>query len=125
MEKPSTVKNTRDIITQGILDQLPDGDGIALSYALKTWYRNIRHDGGMRLTDVGWQMLQGLALEHHRIDIDVKAFRKQHLLELDRKLQYPYYIDVRHRQLVLFSSREAMMAALFGDISAWLNSISK
>lgn len=115
--------NPRDQITQHLLDLLVPGHGIDLDTARRTWYRNIRHDGGMRLTELGWQMLQGLGLEHHRIDIDVKAFRKQHLLELDRKVQYPYYIDVRNRQLVLFSSSEAMMAALFGDISAWLDSI--
>jgi hypothetical protein len=42
------------------------------------------------------------------------------LLELDRKMQYPYFIDYKNKRMIMFSSRDAMMATLYGDLATWL-----
>jgi hypothetical protein len=47
------------------------------------------------------------------------------MVELDKKLTTPYYIDAKKKQLVLFGSREAMMATLHGDIRRWLELLDR
>jgi hypothetical protein len=47
-------------------------------------------------------------------------------LLLDRKLQAPYYIEIEKklaRRLIMFSSREAMMATLYGDLKTFLKQL--
>ena len=31
-----------------------------------------------------------------------------------------YFIDYKNQRLIMFSSRDAMMATLYGDLAAWL-----
>ena len=90
---------------------------------MNTWYYNLRSQGGFRLTNLGYLVLKSAAVNHWNIDINPRDLTKSNLLALDRRLQWPYYIDTRHRRLVLFSSRDAMMATLYGDITAWLASL--
>jgi hypothetical protein len=99
--------------------------------AMITWWANIRDRGGMRLTHHGYQILHDvLGMECWCLDlpIDTKnTITKKMILDMDRKLQWPYYIDInprkRHRRVVFFSSREAMMANLYGDLEQWLRSL--
>ena len=53
------------------------------------------------------------------------------LLDLDRKLKHPYYIDLKkfntsleQVSLVLFDSKEAMLANLYGDLHKFLDNYS-
>ena len=50
------------------------------------------------------------------------------LLALDRKLQHPYYIDYKFSsnniKLVLFDSKEAMLANLYGNLTKFLDNYS-
>jgi hypothetical protein len=52
---------------------------------------------------------------------------KRVILDLDRKLEWPYYLDFDARKkrarIVFFGSREAMMASIYGDIEKWLATI--
>jgi hypothetical protein len=99
--------------------------------AMKTWWVNIRRGGGMRLTDLGYEMLHDvLRIESWVLDLADRErviFTKRLVLDLDRKLEWPYYIDVnvkrKRRRIVFFGSREAMMANMYGDLERWLNSI--
>jgi hypothetical protein len=52
--------------------------------------------------------------------LELKNLNKTGLLALDRKLTFPYYIDHKKKQLVMFSSREAMLATLYGDLKQFL-----
>lgn len=96
---------------------------ITVEQASKTWYYNLRPNGGMRLTLAGYQAFLDLELENWSIPIEPKKFNKKILLDLDRRVQYPYYINGKKRELILFSSQEAMMATLYGDIKQWLESL--
>jgi hypothetical protein len=49
---------------------------------------------------------------------------KSVLLALDRKITFPYYINFPGQQLILFSSREAMLATLYGDLQKFLENYS-
>ena len=98
---------------------------------MKTWWANIRRDGGMRLTEAGYEIMHDvLRLESWELDLSDQErviFTKRVILDLDRKLEWPYYIQVsmkkKRRRIVFFGSREAMMATMYGDLQKWLASI--
>lgn len=115
-------------ITQALLDSLPEGHGITMDWALTHWWANIRSSGGLRLSDLGYQSISMLELKRYSVDLNPETFDRRVILELDRKLQAPYYIEFAKRipkKLIMFSSREAMMATLYGDVVAWLGSIKR
>jgi hypothetical protein len=108
-------------VTQAVIDLLPGT--VDLDEAMRTWYYNLRSSGGFRLTQAGYQALCSAAVNSWSIDIKFRDFTKPALLALDRRLRWPYYIDTRQKKLVLFSSRDAMMATLYGDIKLWIDSL--
>jgi hypothetical protein len=110
-------------ITLWVLDKLEIRHH--LDQALNSWYFNLRKNGGLRLTQVGRQCFEKAGVQCWRLDIDPRGIDKRILLELDRKLEWPYYIDFRKKSLIFYSSREAMMATLYGDLRAWLCGIDQ
>jgi hypothetical protein len=130
------MRNRKLEITTKLISQLPSGYQQNLDEAMMTWWANLRRDGGMRLTVHGYQMLHNvLKLESWQLDLsdqeDSGVFRsrvdKRIVLDLDRKLEWPYYLDFnprkKTRRIVFFGSREAMMATMYGDLEQWLASI--
>lgn len=115
--------NNKREITQRLLDIVPDGT-INLDQALRVWYMNIRDTGGLRLTAIGYTVLKTLDIESWSMDLDIKKINKKTVLALDRKLQWPYYIDVKKKSIIFFSSREAMLANLYGDLGSFLKQYS-
>ena len=113
----------------GLLSQVPDDRREPWDQALVTWWANIRPEGGLRLTRHGYDILHNvLGMESWQLDlttVDRQVFNKKLMLEMDRKLEWPYYIDINARQqrrrVVFFSSREAMMASMYGDLAKWLD----
>ena len=112
----------KQTITQTVLDLLPD-DKPTLKEALSWWWINIRGEGGYRLSKFGYQSFVIAELESWSVGMDDIRSRmdKRLLLDLDHKLKYPYYIDYKNKQIVFYSSKEAMMAQLYGSITDWLN----
>jgi len=114
-------------ITQHILDLIPAPHKPDLQTALNTWYVNIRRQGGLRLTVLGYHVLIDLDIDHWAIPFgkeEQKRFNKRLLIEMDRKLQYPYFISAKDKKIVFFSSKEAMLANLYGDIALFLKQYS-
>ncbi len=112
-------------ITQHLVGMMPDK--LELTVALNQWWFNLRRSGGLRLTDHGFRALHDdLDLANWRFAVPDwrTTMNKQIYLELDRKMQYPYYVDKRNRCVIFFGSREAMMANLYGDLETWLKSLS-
>ena len=114
-------------ITQAILDQLPEEIRLGfrdLDDAMMYFWMNIRDAGGLRLTLNGYNVLTKiLKMPTYAVDIDPHHVTKRTILQLDRQLTAPYYISVRRAgepKIIFFSSREAMMASLYGDIRSWL-----
>ena len=116
--------NNKREITQRLIDLLEDDHD--LNHALRSWYVNIRPTGGLRLTNRGYAVLKTLDLESWHVDLTANKpmMNKRLLLELDHKLQWPYYIDTKKKQLIFFSSREAMLATLYGDLQTFLKQYS-
>ena len=88
------------------------------------------------MTQHGYEIMHDvLKLESWELDLtepnDTGTWRsritKKIILDLDRKLQWPYYLDFnprkKTRRIVFFGSREAMMATMYGDLERWLASI--
>ncbi len=116
--------NNKRELTQRLVDLL--GEDYDVDDALRSWYVNIRPTGGLRLTGIGYTVLKTLELESWHVDLTMNKpmMSKKLLLELDHKLQWPYYIDVKKKQLIFFSRREAMLATLYGDLQTFLKQYS-
>lgn len=107
-------------IVQRLLEDRPQ----EVDTAMLTWWHNLREQGGLRLTLRGYDALNNqLKMQSWSIAVeDFKTvFTKKTYLDLDRKLNWPYYIERKGQLLILFGSREAIMARLYGDILVWLD----
>ena len=80
----------------------------------------------MRLTITGFHtFVKDLELEHYEYAIDDPVVFNQHtILNLDRKMQMPYYIHAVKgipKKIVFFGSREAVMVNLYGNLQQFLD----
>ena len=80
----------------------------------------------MRLTAVGYQVfVTRLELENYGYDIpDPLIFNKRLILQLDRKMQMPYYIHAVKgipKRVIFFGSREAVMVNLYGNLQQFVD----
>ena len=112
-------------LTQRLIELLPEDHKITLEEAMVQWYTNIRNNGGYRLTVFGYQAMKILGLESWSVELtDIKiTMDKSLLLALDRKLTYPYFIDYKKKEVVFYSSKEAMMATMYSSIKNWLDNM--
>jgi hypothetical protein len=113
-------------LTRALLTQLPTGHAYTAEDVIPIWWVNIRNTGGLRLTGLGYQTLKLMDIESWTVDLDPSKFDRNLILLLDRKLQAPYYIEIEKklaRRLIMFSSREAMMATLYGDLKTFLKQL--
>jgi hypothetical protein len=113
-------------LTQDLVKQLPPEQKINVDEAMRTWWFNLRKRGGMRLTGTGFVALtKDLDLENYEYQInDPMSFTQHTILDLDRKMQMPYYIHAVKgipKKIVLFGSREAVMVNLYGNLKQFLD----
>ena len=110
-------------LTKRLVELLPEDHRISIEEAMLLWYTNIRNNGGFRLTQNGLQAMKILGLESWSVKLnDIKiTMDKKLLLALDRKLTYPYFIDYKKTEIVFYSSKEAVMATMYGSINNWLD----
>ena len=113
------------VLTQELITRYPDAP--ALDEAMVTWWQNIRDDGGLRLTSQGFYVFENLLeLESYSFELPEKLLVPKNLIALDHRMTCPYYIvnNRKHNNMVMFGSREAMMAVLHGDMQRFINSLS-
>ena len=90
-------------------------------------WRNLRQDGGFRLTNKGYELFSKyLELEHYTVDLNVPSVGIKMLLELDHKLKHPYYLHLykNNVDLIFFDSKEAVLANLYGNLEKFLDNYS-
>lgn len=80
----------------------------------------------MRLTGMGYMaFVNDLDLEHYEYTItDPMQFNQNMILDLDRKMQMPYYIHAVKgipKKIVFFGSKEAVMVNLYGNLKQFLD----
>lgn len=120
----------KEQITLKVLEHL-DSNVWTLESALHKWYMNPRRDGGLRLTAVGDIEFREAEFEYNDFPLIQKTKRSYNsfVLDLDRRIQCPFYIDVNKKDkeikpfIRLYDSRIYMMLSLYGDIDSYLNSI--
>ena len=120
------MSNRKLEIVQRLLDSIPERFRETPDEAMITWWANIRDGGGLRLTQHGYEILNDvLSLESWILELPdpKKSLTKKVILGMDRKLEWPYYIDVKKKRVVFFGSREAMMASMYGDLGRWISNI--
>lgn len=113
-------------LTQTLIHLLPESKQIPVDQAMPIWWYNLRKTGGMRLTGPGYVVFaQDLELEHYDYKIDDPMTFNQHtILQLDRKMQMPYYIHAVKgipKKIVFFGSREAVMVNLYSNLQQFLD----
>ena len=113
-------------LTEELVKQLDPDSGITVKRAMHTWWFNIRKNGGMRLTGPGYTTFtEQLDLARYEWPIqDPLAFNQHVILDLDRKMQMPYYISATKgipKKIVFFGSQEAVMVNLYGDLQKFLD----
>ena len=120
------MRDQRQQLTHDLVSQLDLDLGITDKIAMKTWWHNIRSTGGMRLTHKGYHIFdQVLGLTRYTFDItDPKSVTSDRLLEMDRKIQSPYYIlaiNTIPKKIIIFGSAEAVVINLYGSFERWLD----
>ena len=116
-------------LTEELVKQLDTDSGVTVKQAMHTWWFNIRKNGGMRLTGPGYTVFsEQLDLARYEWQIqDPHDLNQRRLLDLDRKLQMPYYIHAAKgipKTIVFFGSKEAVMLNLYGDLNKFLDTLS-
>jgi len=123
------VRDLRRDLTQNLVNKLDTDLGITYKIAMKTWWHNLRPNGGMRLTHEGYRIFDKVfKVTKYSFDIDdPKKFSNNILLDMDRKIQNPYYIMAKKTvpyKIILFGDKEAMLITLYGDLIKFLNNYS-
>jgi hypothetical protein len=116
-------------LTEELVAQLPIANRISVESARVSWWFNLRPNGGLRLTALGWFALTDtLDLEFYEYKIkDPVSFNQHTILALDRKLKMPYYIVVSKgmaKAVIFFGSKEAVLANLYGSLEKFLDNYS-
>jgi hypothetical protein len=122
----SRIVRDKQHLTQELIKLLPEDQRITVETALPIWWCNLRKNGGLRLTQMGYRtFVEILDLEHYSYNIDdPMLFNQQTVLDLDRKLQMPYYIVSKKKvpsKIVMFGSQEAVMVNLYGNLNKFLD----
>ena len=109
-------------ITKAVLAAIEQHSQEDFDSAMLSWWINIRSTGGMRLTPFGHSSFQAAELQSWAVKLeDIKlSMDKKLLLDLDRKLQFPYFIDYKNKSVVFYSSKEAMLATMYTDIPSFI-----
>ena len=113
-------------LTKKLVDKLSEEDRITIKEARVAWWHNFRNAGGMRLTGIGYRAFcESLDIVSYEYVIaDPTAFNQHMILDLDRKIQTPYYIHAVKgipKKVVFFGSKEAVMIQLYGDLKKYLD----
>ena len=118
-------------LTQAWLDQLDPEIRPSIDTAMLEWWRNIRTDGGLGLSDVGYEWLtQELQLPQWRYVIphtSPASMSLQRMLTLDRHCPCVYWFlsTSRDFQIAFFDSQQAMLFNLYGDLDRYLDMIRR
>ena len=112
-------------LTQKLLNQLPADDRPSFEWALKSWWQDLRDDGGLRLSISGYDVFKFLSIEQYEFDF-TKVLSPSLLMTLNRKLDCPYYLKAgKTPKLIIFGSQQAIMYAMYGDLEKFLRYLDR
>jgi hypothetical protein len=118
-------------ITKAIIEQTGSEYSFDIDTAMRTFWLDIRNEGGLRLTDVGDSFFKRADIEAFEFPFRLKRITDKEpiysyqnlMLDLSLKVPCPYYIG-RHKPnepfIKIYDSKIAMMINLYGDIYEYL-----
>lgn len=122
------IPNVRDKkkLTEELVTLLPEEQRISPELAFNAWWYNLRSTGGLRLTTLGFvTFVDYLDLAQYEFCIeDAHEFNLRTVIALDRQLKLPYYIVIKKGiplSVIFFSSEEAMLVNLYGNLQKFLD----
>lgn len=112
-------------LTRELLKHLKEKDSITYEQARSMWWYNLQQGGGLRLTALGYlTLVNEIELDHYSYELkEHDIFNTRTIIELDRKLQMPYFIMAKKgyaTHIIFFGSKEAMCARLYDDLTRFL-----
>lgn len=118
------MNKARDQLTIKILDELSPDHKVSFDHAKYIWWQNPTGFGGYRLSHQGFDVfVKQLNIKYWTLSLPPVTMGL--LKDLDEKIPTPFYVDIKRRELMMFGSKEAMMASLHGDILRWLSLLNK
>lgn len=116
-------------ITKKVLSILDMGDDQdTYDHVYKLWWKNIRQNGGLCLTEIGDSAFRKAGLEYYDIDCSNRKgpIPSDILLKMDKYLLCPYIpiLVKKDRFLRVYDSRVAVMIGIHGHLIEYLNSLS-
>jgi len=113
---------TKEQFTRQGLDLLDNNSGYNFESAMLLWWQDNRDQGGLRLTPSGHDNFEQAGLENWKFDLDpADPARPIQLLMLKQHLCMPYYLQLGKKPcLTFYSSKEAAMYALYGNIDRFV-----
>jgi hypothetical protein len=99
--------------------------GVTPESVYSTWWHNLRKNGGMRLTKLGYNAFcHRLDIERYHYELDPLQLNSRLMIKLDRQLKSPYFIEYvkgMATQIVFFGSKEAMLINLYRDLDKFID----
>ena len=109
--------NWKETYTKIFLNQLgKTSNDITVKEFMPLWWKNTRANGGLRLTDAGFDILTEIELATYEIPFPKDMpITTQVIIFLDNFIDCPYYLT--NREIVVTSEKKAMELHLFsGDL---------
>ena len=125
MQKLS-IQNKKLIVTEEMLCTFPENARHDTRTALIKWWINSRVNGGFRLTNQGFKILEKMQYENYVFEAKHISTPKN-LLLMDKNIECPYYIDglgCYKSKLIIFGSKEATIIKLYGDFNRFLRTFN-
>lgn len=112
-------------LTRELLKHLKEKDSISFEHARAMWWYNLQQGGGLRLTTLGYlTLINDVELVSYKYELkECDIFNTRTIIELDKKLQMPYYILSKKgyaTHIIFFGSKEAMCAKLYDNLGRFL-----
>jgi hypothetical protein len=80
------------------------------------------HPSTLRLTKLGFKSLRTI-FTSYPFEIDRTILKAKHLLAISKTMEYPYYIT--DKELILFSTNDAVVIKLSGSVEKFLENSCK
>ena len=109
--------NWKDTYTKIFLNQLgKTSNDITVKEYFPLWWKNTRENGGLRLTDEGFDILTEIELATYEVPFPKDMpITTQVIIFLDKFIDCPYYLT--NRAILVTSEKKAMELHLFsGDL---------
>lgn len=113
-------------LARTLLEHMPAEGRHTLDQAMQWWWHDIRSSGGLRLSWQGFaDFSDHLDLEYWSFEFEKQGIPAWIYLKLDHVLTAPYYVvdNKKVTGLTVFSSRDAMMINLYGNLEKWIASL--